>query len=680
MNHIFALVISHAPEGDVIRSMRHDYTGAVEDERITVFRPDTTLTFATHTEYDQGERPYRITYRFENDSVRVKHTHNDEGRLSRTDFGINLARRYEYDIHGWPVRTETLLPFRQIVSPGDLQLGQRYYSDIVRRDTFPLIIRPPLEILSVNYTERMHYADGAFPRYTGEMSGRTTTFGSRYDYRYDVHDRLIGADYTAASTDSVGEDFSVSYTYDAIGRPLTLRRYGVLGIDGGEESFGLLDGLSYSYVGALPSSITRETEATEFYGRTGAVATEFDFNEAGLLTQDSGRSLINVNYNRNGLPIFTEVKPRRNMIVARSDIEENTYSSTGKLISTRHYRNNRNVKQLLDKKTLLANFTFASGNNGVDTLMRVDFPGGYFDNAGVHWMLADAIGSIEMVVDGKGRVEQHTGYYPYGEPWREPAGQPYLFGGKERRRFASLGDSDFHARFLTTSTGLWQAPDVHAGNRPWISPFVFCSANPIRRIDPTGMDDVLRGSKTKTPPGIKLFDDEEEYKRLAGLKSTPIKLPVEDNQDQKTDEPSDERTVLEKTAIGINALSTAMTVEGEMLETVSEAKTGLSGSKAADAFLGKTGGNIVRLTKGVSVAGFIVNTGLIAKDAYDYHQAGGDSTCVYVKLGADEIFNGIGAFCGIPGLVIAVGYNIGEFASDGYGTDKIIEEQQNKQR
>ena len=32
------------------------------------------------------------------------------------------------------------------------------------------------------------------------------------------------------------------------------------------------------------------------------------------------------------------------------------------------------------------------------------------------------------------RVEQHTGYYPYGEPWREPAGQPYLFGGKERRQ------------------------------------------------------------------------------------------------------------------------------------------------------------------------------------------------------------------------------------------------------
>ena len=80
------------------------------------------------------------------------------------------------------------------------------------------------------------------------------------------------------------------------------------------------------------------------------------------------------------------------------------------------------------------------------------------------------------------RVEQHTGYYPYGEPWREPVGQPYLFGGKEGRRFASLGDSDFHARFLTTATALWQALDVHAGKYPWLSPWVFCNANPIRYL------------------------------------------------------------------------------------------------------------------------------------------------------------------------------------------------------
>ena len=30
--------------------------------------------------------------------------------------------------------------------------------------------------------------------------------------------------------------------------------------------------------------------------------------------------------------------------------------------------------------------------------------GGYFDGSGVHWMLSDAIGSVELVIDGKGRA------------------------------------------------------------------------------------------------------------------------------------------------------------------------------------------------------------------------------------------------------------------------------------
>ena len=142
----------------------------------------------------------------------------------------------------------------------------------------------------------------------------------------------------------------------------------------------------------------------------------------------------------------------------------------------------------VDRKTHLANFTFAGEGYGRETLTRADFPWGYFDGRGVHWTLTDAIGSVEMVVDGKGNVEQHTGYYPYGEPWREPAGQARLFGGKERRRFASLGDYDFHARYLTSATALWQTPDPHAGDYEWLSPYVFCAANPIRNTDPTGMD------------------------------------------------------------------------------------------------------------------------------------------------------------------------------------------------
>ena len=152
-------------------------------------------------------------------------------------------------------------------------------------------------------------------------------------------------------------------------------------------------------------------------------------------------------------------------------ISSNIYSSSGNLIKTRYLTAVINTPTPTGTKTHIANFTFGSNSNAADTLTRVDFPGGYFDaKGGVHWMLTDAIGSIEMVVDSRGSVEQHTGYYPYGEPWRNPAGQPYLFGAKERRSYASLNDYDFHARFYTAANTLWHAPDSHAGKHHHLSP------------------------------------------------------------------------------------------------------------------------------------------------------------------------------------------------------------------
>ncbi len=108
------------------------------------------------------------------------------------------------------------------------------------------------------------------------------------------------------------------------------------------------------------------------------------------------------------------------------------------------------------------------------------FPGGYFDKGGVHWLLRDGLGSVGMTVDDSGKVEQHVQYYPYGEPHREPQGQPYLYGGKERRRFGGLNDYDFHARFLNPAAALWHAPDRDAANYPNFSPYVFCLSNPVR--------------------------------------------------------------------------------------------------------------------------------------------------------------------------------------------------------
>ena len=89
---------------------------------------------------------------------------------------------------------------------------------------------------------------------------------------------------------------------------------------------------------------------------------------------------------------------------------------------------------------------------------------------------------------------QHTGYYPYGEPWREPSGQhARLFAGKERVGGLPEGEYDFGPRGYCSTFLLWDSPDIKATDYPQWSPWLYCGANPIRYIDPTGLspDDAL---------------------------------------------------------------------------------------------------------------------------------------------------------------------------------------------
>ena len=133
-------------------------------------------------------------------------------------------------------------------------------------------------------------------------------------------------------------------------------------------------------------------------------------------------------------------------------------------------------------------FTF-----NTDTLERVDFAGGYFDgNGDVHFYHTDWQGNVTMVTDGKGQLEQHNGYYPYGEPWREPKGQhSRLFAGKERFEGLARGTSDFGPRHHYPALAQWTGIDRLGHRNPRFNTYVFCGANPIKNIDPSGNDVVV---------------------------------------------------------------------------------------------------------------------------------------------------------------------------------------------
>ena len=297
---------------------------------------------------------------------------------------------------------------------------------------------------------------------------------------------------------------------------------------------------------------------------------------------------------------------------------------------------------------------------------------------GVHWMLTDAIGSVEMVVDNRGSVEQHTGYYPYGEPWRNPAGQPYLFGAKERRSYASLNDYDFHARFYTAANTLWHAPDSHAGNRPWMSPFTFCSANPIRRIDPSGKDDKVLDQILGHQKLINLFDNDEEYKRSPERNIQPKQEQPQPAAETKTEEENSEYSALDAVVIGAGALSTSLDVQGQLMESACEKATGLEGEKAVEKFIGKDGAKVTKTLKNIGR----FSTGLTGLNnsiiGVEYYSNGGREKKVYLKLFADVAVPIGASRLGWWGLAGTVVYEGASFFTGGFGTDSIIENQKIK--
>ena len=473
----------------------------------TVLAPSTGSQYAMTADYtyDGAGRVSRWDVAFGGASAGCGNTYGKNGQISAETFGNNVKRKYIYDCHGWVGNIETIIPELGIISPilrPSAPVSEEFYTQAygtVGPDIDPIEI----ELNGTRYNETILYADGANPRYDGTASAHVSTLGGRYDYTFDCHDRLVRADYQ--QTDDRPrvnpENFSTEYTYNEVGAPLSVRRYGQNGVrkisglemqqdglrtDNGLEvaEYGLMDDLSYAWEGMMLSSVTAQASGTEFYGRTGyplsaaGGVAQYAWNKAGMLYSDTSRGIRKMTYNHMGQPSTVQFTDGGEL--------QYTYSASGELLGVSTFAvlagKRRPVK--VSERSYCGDFVFEG-----DSLAYVNFPGGYFDgNGGAHYRHPDFQGNITMVTDSDGKIEQHTGYYPYGEPWHEPAGQPYLYGGKERMRDGGLNDYDFSARRLNSALALWSTPDPKAVDFTPINPYVYCAGNPIRYVDPTGCE------------------------------------------------------------------------------------------------------------------------------------------------------------------------------------------------
>jgi len=104
---------------------------------------------------------------------------------------------------------------------------------------------------------------------------------------------------------------------------------------------------------------------------------------------------------------------------------------------------------------------------------------------------SDHLGSSSLITDGSGNLVQHLEYVPFGEVFiNERNGNwstPYKFNGKEQDEETGL--YYYGARYYDSRTSVWLSMDPKAEEKPWISPYAYCSDNPLNRIDPDGKDD-----------------------------------------------------------------------------------------------------------------------------------------------------------------------------------------------
>ena len=110
-----------------------------------------------------------------------------------------------------------------------------------------------------------------------------------------------------------------------------------------------------------------------------------------------------------------------------------------------------------------------------------------------HYYLKDHLGSIRVVFDQSGAVEQRNDYYPSGTLMYTSTNgtlQPYKFGGKELQRDAGLDEYDFGARWMDPVIGgRFTTMDPLAEKYYGVSPYAYCHGDPVNKVDPTGEDD-----------------------------------------------------------------------------------------------------------------------------------------------------------------------------------------------
>ena len=371
------------------------------------------------------------------------------------------------------------------------------------------------------FSEELHYTDpsacgaSSAPQFNGSISSSVWSLsgGLRkgYGYSYDGLGRVTGAEWLLGGRPASG--YGTSYSYDSHGNILSLSRERGSVPDEGDDLMMAYSGNRLHAMSDHGGSMIPDHLA----GSIPSGMTQYAYDANGNMTRDLNNGLTVMSYNRLNLP--------DELTCVGSDGVRSIrylYASDGRKlrVSTSGPGGSSSVTDYA------SNVVYRDGS-----LDRIFIPGGYMTDGSYRFFVTDHLGSIRAVTDSEGNVLETYDYYPYGVEFPDGAAsgsgvavggdadaaasdvvavqsgvsdgatgsgavpdglgvtiQPYRFNGKESQEFAGLPYLDYGARYYHPLSSRWTTMDPLAEKYYSVSPYAFCSGNPVNFVDWDGED------------------------------------------------------------------------------------------------------------------------------------------------------------------------------------------------
>ena len=300
-----------------------------------------------------------------------------------------------------------------------------------------------------------------------------------YDFTYDGLNRLEESTYGEGADMSQSKNHYSEHvlSYSPNGSIERLQRYGKKN----NGTFGLIDDLTYAYNGNQIKSISDKAGSLLYNGsfdfKDGVDAdVEYFYDANGALVKDLNKGISNIEYDVLGnLKCITFSNGFKTKYI---------YDAAGNKLRTTH------ESVVTNTTDYIGSFIFEDGK-----LDKYLFDGGYCSfynsqNPTFHYYEKDHLGSVRMVVNENGTIEQVNHYYPFGGVYGDLSYkgeyQKSKYIGKEFDHMYGLDWYDHGARMYDAVRLVWDRVDNKSEAFYAVNSYNYCLGNPILKKDMNG--------------------------------------------------------------------------------------------------------------------------------------------------------------------------------------------------